>query len=301
MIRHLPHKEIDKVWWDAQLLRCANHLFYAQSWVLDHASPGWEALVDDTSGAIMPLTWRRKWGIDYLFQPYGLQQLGVFAPAMDRSLTMAMFDAVPRRIRYWDICLNAATEFDPLGNARVLQQHDQLLTLGANVDELRKAYSTGHRRNLRPQQGVPPITTTDPRSFMELFRRTTHARYGGGREDDLVALERVMHEAIDRSQCEIPCLVKDGALLGAVCFMAWGDRTVFLKSANTTEGLEAKAIFRITDHWIERNAGSGLVLDFAGSNDPSVARFNTGFGARTTIYLRLVRNNLPPPLRWLKR
>ena len=106
MIEHLPHSAIDKRWWDAQLLRCSNKMWYAQSWVLDIASPGWEALVDRGSGAIMPLTWRKKYGVRYLYQPYGLQQLGVFAPAIGDGLQGRFLDAVPQAFKYWDIYLN---------------------------------------------------------------------------------------------------------------------------------------------------------------------------------------------------
>ena len=107
MIRHLHHGDIDKAWWDAQLLRCSNRLWYAQSWLLDIASPGWEALVDDRTGAIMPLTWRRKYGIQYLFTPYAIQQLGVFVPEMDQDICTRMLDAIPKHFRYWDIWLNS--------------------------------------------------------------------------------------------------------------------------------------------------------------------------------------------------
>jgi len=60
-------------------------------------------------------------------------------------------------------------------------------------------------------------------------------------------------------------------------------------------------MFHLVDRYISDHAGSGVLLDFAGSNTASVARFNAGFGARSTVYLHLVRNRLPAPLRWIKR
>lgn len=59
-------------------------------------------------------------------------------------------------------------------------------------------------------------------------------------------------------------------------------------------------MFHLTDAWIARSAGTGMLLDFAGSNTPSVARFNAGFGAVTRPYFRLRRNRLPLLARWLK-
>ena len=83
--------------------------------------------------------------------------------------------------------------------------------------------------------------------------------------------------------------------------MEWEGRSIFFKSANDEAGQERQAMFHLTDHYIAGHAGSGLLLDFAGSNTASVARFNAGFGARSTVYLRLVRNRLPVPFRWFKK
>lgn len=90
-------------------------------------------------------------------------------------------------------------------------------------------------------------------------------------------------------------------LIAAVCFMEWEGRSILFKSANDRAGQERKAMFHLIDRYIAEHAGSGIVLDFAGSNNASVARFNSGFGAHSTIYLRLKRNRLPIPLRWLKK
>ncbi|MBL7983340.1 MAG: hypothetical protein JNM91_00005, partial [Flavobacteriales bacterium] len=108
MIRHLRNEEIDRQQWDRLLDQCPDRLWYARSRVLDRMAPGWEALIDDQLGILMPLTWRRKWGIHYLYNPYGAQQLGVFNANHDPDRTTAFLAAVPGRFRYIDIWLNAA-------------------------------------------------------------------------------------------------------------------------------------------------------------------------------------------------
>ena len=301
MIKHLTHPEIDKAWWDAALLRCTNRLWYAQSWILDIASPGWEALVDEETGAIMPLTWRRKWGVNYLFQPYGLQQLGLFAPIGSKDRTDEFLAAIPSRFRYWDICLNESMRSLMKDGVSVTERTDQVLSVNASIEELREAYSKGHRRNIRSSDHGEIGERATAAEFFELFSRTTGSRYGAKHPSDLVALQRVVEEGIQRDQCRIVSINDGSAILGAVCFATWEGRSILLKSANTPAGLEAKAIFRIIDHWIASHAGSDTLLDFAGSMTPSVERFNAGFGARPRVYLRLVRNRLPAPLRWLKR
>ena len=77
MIRYLSHDEIDKPQWDACIEGSVNSLPYAASWWLDVVSPGWEALVSEDYRSVMPLTWHKKLGVYYLYQPYLTQQLGI--------------------------------------------------------------------------------------------------------------------------------------------------------------------------------------------------------------------------------
>jgi hypothetical protein len=301
MIEHLRHSEIDKALWDAQLLRCGNRMWYIQSWVLDHVAPGWEALVDRERGALMPLTWRRKYGIRYLFQPFGIQQLGVFAPAYDALLGNAFVAAIPKEFRYWDIAVNESMQVVDVPGVRTSPLDQQVLSLAHPVDELRKNYSTGHLRNLRKSTELPVIDLPDPAAFVQLYAATTGRRFGSARGSDMQALQQLIREALDRGQCSIQGIRSAGTLHAAACYMIWEGRAIFLKSAADDTAYGMKAMFKITDAFIAEHAASGLLLDFAGSNTPSVARFNSGFGAERRIYLRLQRNDLPPPLRWFKK
>lgn len=302
MIAHLSHDEIDKVKWDELLLRCPDRLWYAQSWVLDLCCPQWEALVSD-DGAIMPLIWRRKFGIDYLYQPYAIQQQGMFAPHHDERADTAFLDAVPPRFRYWDIHLNAAMFVRSDRDDRTTANTNQDLLLDADASTLRAGYSQGHRRNLRKSGDDPPVILDDitVHEFLELFARTTGRRFRNIPKDGMLLLERLMLSGKEHGQCSILGVRDRGTTIAAVCFMEWEGRSILLKSANDEAGSDKQAMFHLVDRYITEHAGSGLILDFAGSNTASVARFNAGFGARSTVYLRLVRNRLPAPLRWFKR
>jgi hypothetical protein len=302
MIAHLRHTEIEKPRWDQLLLQCPDRLWYMQSWVLDLCCPEWEALVGD-EGAIMPLIWRKKFGIDYLYQPYAVQQQGVFSPRRDERSDSAFLDAVPARFRYWDVHLNAAMHVRAGNDDRTIVSTNQDLLLDSDATTLRSAYAQGHRRNLRKCGDDPPVIVmnVEPGEFITLFARTTGKRFGNIPEGGLQLLEQFMLHGLLKQQCLIMGVREAGELIAAVCFMEWEGRSILLKSANSEAGSQRQAMFHLVDRYIADNAGSGMVLDFAGSNTASVARFNAGFGARSTVYLRLVRNRLPRPLRWLKR
>ncbi len=274
-------------------------MWYARSWVLDATAPGWEALIDEERGAMMPLPWRRKWGVDYLFTPFALQQLGVFAPDPDARTIAGMLAAVPERFRYWDLWLNEA--MDPVGCAgfEVEERTDQTIAMDA-IGTMRAAYSEGHRRNLR-KATVDRIAPLGVDRFVELFERTTARKHGGLSGADRAVLSRLLNAGCDRGEVEIRAAWEGNTAVAAVAFVHWNERTILLKSANTERGQALRAMFALVDNELALRAPAGGVFDFAGSNDPGTARFNEGFGARPSIYLRLVRNRLPAPLRWLKR
>ncbi len=299
MIEHLEHRAIDREEWDRTLAGCANRNWYGRSWVLDIASPGWNALVDRERGAIMPLTWRSRWGIRYLHQPFGLQQLGVFARDPDHGVSDAFLRAVPASYRYWDIYLNEAMGGVPVGRTQPCTQ--QMVDITGDAAVQRAAYSQGHRRNLRKAEPFRELITGDisAREFTALFTATTGARYGIP-DRDLQMMELLIDKAILRGEACMLGMRDGGQVVAAACIVEAKDRAIFLKSAANERGHELHAMFLLVDHYLTRMGRAGRVFDFAGSNTPSVARFNAGFGARSAIYLRLLRNALPAPLRWLK-
>lgn len=302
MIRHLEHNKIDKAHWDELLMRCPDRLWYAQSWVLDLCCPAWEALVGD-DGSIMPLLWRRKYGQYYLFQPYAVQQQGIFSPNRLDGTDDAIIAAIPDRFRYWDIHLNAAMRIHAGREDQLTASKTQDLLLNRDASALRAAYSQGHRRNLRKAGEDPPVIHTNigVQEFVGLFQRTTGRRFRNIPEGGLLLLERLLSGALERDQVTILGVREHGLLVAGACFMEWEGRSILLKSANDDAGSKVQAMFHIMDRYIADHAGTGVLLDFAGSNTPSTARFNEGFGARSSVYLRLVRNRLPAPFKWFKR
>ena len=79
MIKHLKHGEIDLEKYSATIINCAWGRIYALPWYLDIVSPNWEALANEDYSTVMPLPVKKKYGINYITQPYLCQQLGVFS------------------------------------------------------------------------------------------------------------------------------------------------------------------------------------------------------------------------------
>ena len=95
-IIHLKHNQIDIAKWDECIDHSTNRMVYARSWFLDIVCTGWEALVAADYETVMPLTTGNKYGINYLYQPFFTQQLGIFSKKeTDQKLEEEFLISIP--------------------------------------------------------------------------------------------------------------------------------------------------------------------------------------------------------------
>ena len=79
MIHYLKRKDIDIVKYNTCIEASINTRIYAYSWYLDIVATNWDILVLNDYEAVMPLPWRQKYFIKYMYPPAWTQQLGVFS------------------------------------------------------------------------------------------------------------------------------------------------------------------------------------------------------------------------------
>src|SRR4029078_29310 len=104
-IKYLQNKEIDKAKWDACITNAPNVLIYGYSFYLDAMARHWDALVLGDYEAVMPLTWNKKYGVYYLYQPPFAAALGVFGKQVTASLLSDFLKVIPSKFKYWDLSL----------------------------------------------------------------------------------------------------------------------------------------------------------------------------------------------------
>ena len=80
MIYYLKRNQLDDNKYNSCIKQSKNSRIYAFSWYLDCVADNWDALVLNDYEAVMPLPWRQKYVIKYIYPPAWTQQLGVFSP-----------------------------------------------------------------------------------------------------------------------------------------------------------------------------------------------------------------------------
>lgn len=301
MIQFIKHKDIDKAWWDATLEQCSNKLPYASSWMLDAVAPGWHALIDRERQLLFPLPWRKKYGIKYIFAPFPLQQLGLFAPAPFGQKELDGFlDHIPSTFKKVDLQVNVECETDHK-SFRIEEMVNTTLALGQSLEDIRSNYAKNQKRNIKKHKGSGAEISEleDPMEVVRVFHDWKLPELQGeGVEFENV--ERLIEACEERNAGFALASRKDGELIAAAYFITYMGRVIYLKGASNAEGKRLGSMHAIIDAAIERTCGSFLIFDFGGSNNPSLARFYKGFGATTSVYLHLVQDVLPGLVKRIK-
>lgn len=301
MIHYVRHRDIDKQAWDARLAAAPNAYWYGTSSVMDAASPGWDALVDEHAGAQMPLPWRMKFGIRYLFQPFVIQHLGPYSARPSPQDAARFLEAVPKEFRYADIYL-MARDPGPMRGLRTEECTDHVLPLDRPVEALRAAYTENHRRSVRKaaKLGVRAEHAAALDEVIRFFERSEQFRRWGVDAAQREVMRRVFRASVADGTGFGKVVRREGVPIAAAWFVRWGGRLIFLKGLGNAEARERRAMHALVDQVVAEHAATGLLLDFAGGNDPQLARFYSGFGAVPALYLRALMNRLPPLVRRMK-
>ncbi len=305
-ISYYRSHEIDKSKWDNCIEFSDNGLIYARSYYLDNMAHNWDALVLDDYEAVMPLTWNRKFGFYYLYQPYFVPALGLFGKKVSGQMVLAFLNAIPRKFKYWNIDLNESNKLINISMPLQINLSSRVnyhLNLNKSYEELYAGYQKPCRRRLRRagQQEVETSMGGEPAEVVNFYRSHYESKYP--------KISPAVYESLLESATS--CFKKDmaktyfaklpcGEITAAYLVLQDKNFVYLLMGGSSKKGKETGSFYSITDAIIRHHAGSERTLRFEGSDITGIALFNAQFGATISQYLHLNRNNLPFPVNLLK-
>jgi hypothetical protein len=301
-IHYFPYKQIDKHKWDSCIDTAGNGLIYGYSFYLDHMAKQWDALVLNDYEAVMPLTWNKKYGIAYLYQPFLAAQLGVFGKNISPDLLEAFLHAIPSRFRYWDFYLNHKNIF-VLEKFQLYPRNNYVLDLNRPYEEIYTGYRETIVRNIKKaeQNGCKPGKGFDGEKVIELAVRQMKTYTNESKENvnRFRGLCQFLHEKNQAIAYGI--FSAQDELLASCIFFLSHKRAYYILVGNHPGGRSIGASHALIDAFIKDHAGQNILLDFEGSDIPNLAFFYSSFGAVEEKFAGIKLNNLPFYLKWLKR
>lgn len=298
-MKFLKRSEIEDDKWNECILKSTNGLIYGLTWFLDALTSNWCGFVienDRRYEAVFPVPLRRKFGVKYVYPPFFIQQLGLFALQYSQKEEKQAISLMKNKFKFIELNLNYKSEEGEVKTNLVLE-------LNVDYAKIQNSYSKNHLRNLKKAKkfGLKLNKGTSPAEIISLFksdRGLTLEKYSALDYQNLLNL--CSKASLENSLISLGVKLNSILICGGL-FMKFKSRIIFLFSGNSKQGKDSGALFFLLDTVIKMYAKSGFILDLEGSQDEGLNRFYTGFGALEENYRFLKINNLPVPIKRFKK
>jgi hypothetical protein len=312
-IRYITREELDTEKWDDCLDKSPNGLIYGRSFYLDPMTGGqWDALILGDYQAVMPLTWKKKWGVRYLYQPPFTQQLGIFSPhPIPPSLVETFLAGLRRHFRFAEIFLNYGNP-----HATLKACTNFILPLDKAYQHIAGNYKKDlvHNLSVAARSPLRYVKDFDLQTSLSLYQqlyqeRTPHVKAQDYRNFEKLCVflqdkgrDEVRDEERDKGRLLVRAATDEGGQpLALAVLPTIAGRMHLLQSTTLPLGRQAEANHFLLDSLVREMADSRRILDFEGSDLPGIAHFYANFGARDQPYFFYRYNGLPWPFRLLRR
>lgn len=317
-IRYLERNAIDSAAWDDCVAESRQCLIYAFSWYLDALTLAWGGIVAEEGGrylAVMPLPFRRKYGVAVVYQHDYCHQLGIFCREdVDvRALWDPFLAQLMRGFRWVaSYRFNEMNEdelhFPPQLNPVRLE--NLVLNLNQSYTALRTNYSTDRQTNLKRARNVGWLleTRTDIRPLIQLHRLHNEEKAVAGYQHlDLRIYDRFAN-AVDEltrrglAQVWLARKADSTAPEAGGLFVFDRDRIIYLFNGASLVGRKQQARLWMINRLIEEWAGQSIAFDFESPaiGAESVKDYYRSFGAEGRAYTEISYNRLPSWLNGLR-
>lgn len=288
-----PAYVIDQQKWDDCINNNPNGLIYAQYDYLDRICDHWSGLVVGDFQAIMPLPWRKKYGLRYYYIPPFIQQLGFIG---DTSLLPLIHEELIRKIRgyawYGDLHLNFSNHL-LASELHCKNRTNLVIDLNRTYTDIQKDYSPDLKQILHKidQGSLVYETGNTVANTIKHYQQQYAERMPHLSADDFARLRDLCRYYADRGNCLIRAVTKkDGTLLSDTLLLKDNKRIYHLLNTTFTEGRELHSNHWLLDQILHEFSGKNLLFDFEGSDLPGVKTFYKKFGGHVQPYFHYRRN-----------
>jgi hypothetical protein len=301
MIAYYKNNEIDREQWDNCIKNSPGKKPYAFSWYLDIMAPGWQALVDDDYDSVFPLPGFNRFGIQYIATPPFLQQLGAFSP--DKPLSraaMEFLEYIPDIYRHIDLCVGQNIQVE---GYKVSEKTNFELDLSKSYEKLWDSFSPDCKKSIEASARKKPEFVSDitPDEILNLFIRNKEKEIRGIKTGEYERLKNLVNFCLKNKKGKVIGVraTKKRLIFGIFIIETSGNKTL-LFAVNTLQSRERKIDYFVVNELIRNHSSTRTILDFAGSQVPSIASFIESFACARTPYFRIYRNRLFWPVRLMK-
>tara|TARA_B100000787_G_C16199059_1_gene303393 strand:- start:7832 stop:8743 length:912 start_codon:yes stop_codon:yes gene_type:complete len=300
-IKCLIREELDDVKYNDCITKSKQSLLYGYTWYLDIVCDRWDVLVLDDYVAVMPVPWRRKYGIKYVYQPLWVLQLGIFS-TQETTNELSFINELSTRFKFVEIRLNIKNSIERSTPKSVVNQL-QYLTLENSYQNILKNFNRNRKRELKKAADslLKEYWGDQPEKLLTLFEKNIGRRIKEITKEDYRRLTNLITIIISKGCGEVLSVYDNKEKIVASGFFLFHNKTVTeLVCATDLENRNNGANTFLIDRAISNYQKDYDIFDFGGSSMKTIANYYKSFGANTYQYLFLKVNRLPALIRLFK-
>lgn len=300
-IKYIHREHLDEEKYNRCIDTSLQSKIYAFSWYLDIVCDNWDVLVLDDYEAVMPIPWRKKYGIKYVYPPFWVLQLGVFSNEVidENEFLTPLFNT----FKFVELRMNTHNNFELYPEFLQLKQC-QKLVFNTTYSSTLSHYRKDRKKDLQKAAAADLIEkwNDQPSNLIQLFKNNIGKRTPNIKETDYENLEKLMAICIEKKIGEILSVYdKENKLVASVFLLKHKNSITKLISSTDFNHRKNGANTFLIDRVIFKYHKDFSEFNFGGSSIKSVASFSKSFGAETEKYHQLKMNKLPKVLQFFKK
>lgn len=300
MIRYIKRKDLDVVKYNNCIKNSLQSRIFAFSWYLDIVADNWDTLVLEDYEAVMPIPWRKKYFIKYIYQPLWTLELGVFSKeVVDENefliVLLGMF-------KYINIRTNVNNSFSMFEENRV-EKYFQKISFQKKYKDIYRGYNRNRKRELTKaiKNDLIERWNDDPENLVLLFKTNVGKRVLKIKEPDYIVLLKLITTCLMKKKGEILSIYdRDNNLVSSAFFIKYKEKITEIVCSSDFKNRKNGANTFLNDRAIYKYQPNFKSFNFGGSSIDKIAKYYKSFGAETENYQQIKYNNLPKVIQFFK-
>ncbi len=301
MIRLVTREELDVEKYNACIQASIQSSVFGFSWYLDVVADNWSVFVLNDYEAVMPVPWRKKFFIKYVYHPFWVIQLGLFSKEAEdeNEFLIELFS----EFKYVNLRMNSKNLFS-MFHAFQKQKQLQFIRLQSNYESLTTVYNRNRKRELKKANKLDLTEkwNDNPKKLIDLFKENVGKRVRKLKDEDYLRLYKLMNVCLEKKKGELLTIYdKENKLISGAFFLKDTNKVTELVCSSNFKNRDNGGNTFMNDRAIFKYERNFDVFNFGGSSMKNIAKYYQSFGAENEHYIELHYNKLPWLMRLFKR
>lgn len=295
-IKRIKHNNIDFLKWDKTILSSQIPYVFAQVFYLNATCPNWDALIIGDYESVFPLTYKNKFGLNYLPQPPFTSQLGVYGK-VNLEIEQSFYDYIITHYKLIDLELNTTNKIQ---STYISPKNTYTIDYNSGYN-----FNQNSKRNFTKaiDHGfiVERVNEQDILRLSQKYINPFLAKEVGLSNETISLLDNLLINA-EKEQALFTFKVIDAQnnIKALAHFICNGKYALYLKGTNFDKVDNSGSMHLLMKYAIEFFSDKAKTFDFGGGSKQGLANFYMGFGGQPTTYSFLQVNRLPWLIKILK-